>query len=264
MDARGRRQAIIASIVTASLLVVAAIGTTAFFVIRSQQRSDDVAEAAHVASIYNKKVSAYRSSVQAALTSADSGDARKVRAAFKAAIVQTPKLGDAPEWGRTHSTSYIKAKASAKTLEKPYEEVSTVLDEAVLGQPLIKAANTALRVQIDDFLPVGTLSSGAPIRARLIPGFTKALARFNEIEDPPGAVTVANNVRAALKGVLIQAEKAADELDAGRSASINVRREYIVAATGVIAYDKSLRSRLESAIRKATPDVSGPSSELST
>ncbi len=73
MDTRKKRRVIIASIVAASLLLVATIGTTAFFLIRKQQRTDDVAEAARVATTFNKKVSTYRSAVQSALTSSGLG-----------------------------------------------------------------------------------------------------------------------------------------------------------------------------------------------
>lgn len=261
MDERGIRRAVIASIVAVTLVVVTGIGTTAFFVIRKQHRADDVAAAARVAAAYNKKVSAYRSSVQSALTSTDPEDAKKLWRAFEAAVGRTPKLGDAPNWGKTHSESYSKARKTAKTLTDAYDEVSSVLEEAQLGQPMIKAAKIALRVQIEDFLPNGALSNATSIRSKLIPGFTKALTAFNDdTENVPGAVTVANNVRAVLRGVLIQAERAADDLDAGRSASIDVRREYIVAASGVIDYEESLRSRLETAIRKSAEVVSGQSS----
>jgi hypothetical protein len=261
MDARKKRNVIIASIVAASLVLVAAVGTTAFFLIRKQQRTDDVAAAARVASTFNKKVSAYRSSVESALTSSDSDHARKVRAAFKAAVVKTPKLGDAPEWGRTHSASYVKAQKTEKTLKEPYEDVSAVLDEAVVGQPFIKAAESALKTDINDYVGKGTsFYSGAPFRDKLVPGFEKVLAKFEKVPVPKGRESVARSVRAALNGVIKDGKHAAAELDAGRSTSINAQAEYLKAGTAVVAYERSLKSRLESAIRKATAEVSGQSS----
>jgi hypothetical protein len=257
MDPRKKRQIIIASIVAASLVVVAAIGMTAFFVIRTQQRQDDVAEAARVATVFNKKVSAYRSSVQSALTSADSDDAQKIRAAFRAAVVKTPELGDAPEWGRTHSASYLKAQKTEKNLTKPYDDVADVLDEAVVGQPFIKAAESALKVDLDDFVKGNRFYSGAPFRDKLIPGYKKILARFNKVKVPEGREPVASKVRAALKGVIKDAEKAADELDAGRNTSINARSEYVAAGSAVLTYERSLEARLDAAIDKAAVEVSG-------
>ncbi len=265
MDARKKRRVIIASIVAASMLLVAAIGTTAFLLIRKQQRTDDIAEAARVATTFNKKVSAYRSSVQSALTSADSDDAKKIRAAFEAAVVKTPKLGGAPEWGETHSPSYLKAKNSEKTLTKPYADVSKVLDEAVVGQPFVEAAEQALKTDIDDYIGTGTyFYSGAPFRDKLIPGFKKILATFDKVEVPEGREPVANKVRAALKGVIKDAEHAAGELDAGRSTSINARSEYVLAGSAVVSYERSLKSRLESAIQKAAGEVGGQRSESTT
>jgi hypothetical protein len=265
MDARGRRQAVIASVVAASLLVVAAIGTTAFLMIRKQHRTDDVAEAAHVASVFNRKVSTYRSSVQSALTSADSDHAKQVRAAFRAAVAKTPRLGDAPEWGETHSKSYLAATKTEKTLREPYEDISAVLDEAVVGQPFIKAANSALKTDIDDYVGHGTyFYSGAPFRDKLIPGFTKILATFDKVPVPKGQEAVARKVHTALNGVIEDASTAAAELDAGRNTSIDAHAEYLAAGTAVIAYERSLTSRLESAIREAGAEVSGQPTESAT
>jgi hypothetical protein len=261
MDARGKRQVIIASIVAFSLVVVAAIGTTAFFLIRKQHRTDDVVEAARVATVFNKSVSDYRSSVQSALTSADSEDAKKIRVAFKAAVVKTPKLGAGPEWGETHSKSYLKAKKAEKSLKEPYADVSAVLDEAVVGQPFVKAAESALKTNIDDYIGHGKyFYNGSVFRDKLVPGFKKVLAKFDKVAVPKGRESVARKVHDALNGVIKDAKKAAAELDAGRNTSINARSEYVAAAAAVVSYERSLKARLESAIKKATAEVSGQSS----
>jgi hypothetical protein len=261
MEARKKRQIIIASVVSASLLVVAIIGTAAFFLIRDRQRTDDVAEAARTAKAFNKDVSTYRASVESALTSTDSDNAAKIRTAFKAAVVKTPKLGDAPEWGRTHSKSYLKAEKAEKTLTKPYDDVSAVLDEAVVGQPFIKAAKSAMKTDIDDYIGKGKFfTSGAPFRDKLIPGFKKVLAKFEKVKVPKGREPVARKVRTALNGVIKDAKKAATELDAGRNTSINARAEYIAAGSAIYSYERSLEARLDSAIQKAASDVSGEAS----
>lgn len=261
MEPRKKRQVIVASIVAASLLVVAIIGTTAFFVIRTQQRSDDVDEAARVATTYNKAVSDYRSSVESALTGSPASDARKIRTAFKAAVVKTPKLGDAPEWGRTHSTSYIKAEKSEKSLTAPYKEVTVVLDEAVVGQPFIKAAESALDFRINDFIGKSKyFYNGAPFRDKLVPGMEKILKKFDKVKVPKGREPVAGKVRDALKGIIKDAKQAAADLDAGRNTSVNATAEYLAASTAVSSYESSLRTRLESAIQDVAATVSGQSS----
>ena len=265
MDSRTKRRAIIASIVTASVLLVATIGTTAFFVIRHQQRTDDIAQASRVATTFNKKVSTYRSAVQSALTSSDSDDAKKVKAAFDAAVVKTPKLGDAPEWGKTHSKSYLKAEKSEKVLKKPYENVSEVLDEAVIGQPFIKAAQTALDFEIDDFVgKANTFYNGSAFRNKLVPGMEKLLATFDKVKVPEGREQVASKVRTVLKAVIKDAKKAANDLDAGRNTSVDAQSEYLAATTAVMSYKSSLRSRLESAIEKAGAEASGQSKSESS
>jgi len=264
MDSRGRRNVIIAGIVAFSLVLVAAVGTTAFFLIRKQHRDDDVAAAARVAAAYTKKVSAYRSEVQSALNTRQLDDAARVKVAFEAAVAKPPRLGDAPQWGRTHSRTYLAAVKTQKALKEPYEEVSKVLDEAVVGQPFVKAANTALDVKIDSFVSESTLPDGGPIRTRLIPGFSKVLATFNKVAVPAGQETTADQVRDALKAVIKDAERGADELDAGRSTYISASSEYVAASNAVNAYDRSLRSRLEAAVQKATAEVSGQSTESAT
>ena len=76
-----------------------------------------------------------------------------------------------------------------------------MLEEAVVGQPFIKAAEKALKVDIDDFVAARALPSGAPIRAKVIPGFKKILATFDKVDVPEGQSAVADKVRAALKEV---------------------------------------------------------------
>jgi hypothetical protein len=261
MDSRGKRNVIIASIVAASLLVVTVIGTTVFFVVRNQHRQDDVAEAARVATAYNKKVSAYRSSVEQALNTRQLDDAQRIKVAFDEAVVKTPELGDAPEWGKAHSTSYRAAVKSQKTLKEPYDDVAKVLDEAVVGQPFVKAAKTALKVQINDYVGKGKyFHNGSVFRNKLVPGFKKVLAKFDKVPVPKGRESVARKVDAALNGVIKDGKKAAAELDAGRSTLINARSEYFAASSAVLTYERSLESRLESAIQKAASVVSGQSS----
>ncbi len=257
MDTRGKRRVIIASIVTVSLLVVAAIGVGVFFTIRTQHRNDDVKEAASVAKTFNRDVSRYRSSVSSAISGADQSNAKEMRKAVDAAVAKAPKLGSAPAWGRTHSRSYAMAAKSQKTLTAPYEDISTVLDEAVIGQPFVKAAHDALAVDLDHFVKGGTLPNGGPIRKKLIPGYQKLLAKFDKVEVPKGQDRVAGKVRAALRAVLKDARKAADDLDSGRGGSINARSEYLAASSAVFAYETSLRSRISAAILKAKSKVSG-------
>lgn len=260
MDSGKKRRVVIASIVVAGMLVVAIIGTTAFLVIRKQQRADDVAEAAHVAATFNRKVSAYRADVESALNSNDSDDAEKVKAAFDTAVAKTPKLGDAPDWGKAHSKSYLSAVETEKVLKEPYEDVAEVLDEALVGQPFIKAAESALDFTIDDYIGKGSyFYNGSPFRDKLVPGIEKILAKFEKVEVPKGRQDVADKVRRALEGVIKDAKKAAAELDAGRSTSIDAQSEYVVATSAVLSYKSSLRSRLESAIQKASSVVSGSS-----
>ncbi len=137
-------------------------------------------------------------------------------------------------------------------LKEPYEDVSAVLDEAVVGQPFIKAAESALDFKIDDYVGKGsTFYNGYAFRNKLVPGIEKILAKFDKVKVPKGRESVARKVRAALKAVIKDAKKAADDLDAGRSTSIDAQSEYLAAATAVMSYKSSLRSRLESAIEKA-------------
>ena len=167
--------------------VVAVIGTTAFFLIRKQQRSDDVAEAARVATAFNKKVSAYRSSVESALTSSDSDDAqqdqgrvrrgrRQDAQARRGARVGQDALQDVPQGGEGRE----------ERSRKPYDDVSVVLDEAVVGQPFIKAAKSALKVEIDDYIGKGKyFYNGSVFRNKLVPGIAEESSRSSRRSRSP-------------------------------------------------------------------------------
>jgi len=132
-----------------------------------------------------------------------------------------------------------------------------VLDEAVVGQPFIKAGRKAMSVRSDDFITERLLPNGSRVRSELIPGFEKALAKFNEVKVPHGQATVARKVRKALEATIDDAEQLADNLDLGYGGEIDPRKEYASAAAALIAYDQSLRSRLKAAVDSVTGDVSG-------
>lgn len=257
MSIRGNRKAIIAIITALSLVVVAVIATAVFFTMRTQQREDDVAEAARVATTFNKSVSTYRSDVSKALSGVGSTDASAMRLALVAAVAAAPDLGDAPTWGKDHSKSYQKAAKAQKTLTEPYAATAKVLDEVVVGQKFVKAARSALSVRTRDFVKSGTLPDGGPLRKKLIPGFEKALKRFKAVEVPSGQAELAKKVRTALQAIIKDGKQVAKNLDSGRGGSINAQSEYAAANLALFSYESSLRTDLSDAVSDAAADVSG-------
>lgn len=256
MGIRGNRKAIIAIITASSVVAVAVIATVVFFTMRSQQRQDDVAEARRVAATFNKSVSTYRSDVSKALSGAGPTDAAAMRVALVAAVAAAPTLGDAPTWGKDHSTTYQEAVKAQKTLTEPYAEPAKVLDEAVVGQKFVKAARAALGVRTRDFVKSGTLPNGDPIRKKLVPGFEKALKKFKAVEVPSGQAKLAKDVRTALQAIIKQGKQVARNLDSGRGGSINAQTEYAAANLALFSYESSLRSDISKAVSDAAAEVS--------
>lgn len=261
MNSRGNRKAVIAVITAASVLVVAVIVTAVFFTVRSQHRQDDVDEASRVATKFNKDASAYRAGVSKALSDASPTDAKAMGVALDEAVAKAPELGGAPTWGKTHSTTYLKAVKAEKSLKDPYEETANVLDEAVVGQAFVKAAREALKVRSNDFVKNGILPNGGPIRDKLIPGFKKTLATFTAVEVPKGQDTLAKDIRTALQTIIDSAEKVADNLDSGRGGSIDGQKEYSVANLALFSYETSLRAQITEAVADAAGTVSGQQDE---
>lgn len=246
---------IIAAVVAGALLVIGAGGTTAFLVVRSNHRANDVAAADRSAAAFDKAVSHYRSKVSSAISSSDPDDALKMQAGVQSSVDDVPKLGAAPAWGRTHSKAYVKARAAEKTLKAPYRQLSRALDEAVVGQPFIDAGRKALNVHPGDFITERLLPNGARVRAVLIPGYKKALARFSKVEVPQGQASVARKIKKELQETIDEATQVAANLDLGRGGLINPQKEYVSASKALIAYDTSLRKRLNDAMDIATGGV---------
>jgi hypothetical protein len=248
------RRGTIISIVTVVLAAVIVSGV--LVVSRTQQRRDDVEQADRVAVRFDHDLSKSRIAVESALTGTSSDHADRVQTAFEAAVSKTPRLGPAPAWGRRHSQRYARAAATQKALQKKYARVSVALDQAVVGQPFVTAALAALADDPGDFVPDGgTLPNGSALRERMIPGFERALAKFERVEVPQGQAATARKVRSALKTIVASAEHAADDLDAGRAASVDARKEYLAATGAVYGYRNAMRDRLNAAITEAVADV---------
>lgn len=242
-------------------MIVVAGGATAFLVKRSHQRSDDVAAADRVAVSFNKRVAHYRSAVKSAIVNADRSDADHMLVNVASAVDTAPKLGPAPAWGRTHSKAYAKARSAERTLKKPYHQLTSVLAEGIVGQPFIEAGLDALKVNVSDFITERLLPNGSRIRSEAIPGFRKALARFNKAKVPHGQAAVAAKVRKEIQETISQAEQVADNLDLGRGGLIFAKKEYLSASKALLAYDKSLRKRIAAAADKAVGEVNDGQSD---
>ena len=255
MDTQRKVRVIIAAIVAAVLMAAALGGTTTVLLERAHQRGEDVAAADRAAASFNKRVVQYRSEVKIAIENADLSDAVHLQADIESAVDVTPKLGDATPWGRAHSKAYAKARAAEKILKKPYRQLTRVLAEAVVGQPFIAAGLRALNVNVHDFIKERLLPNGSRIRSEAIPGFRKALTRFNKVKVPPGQAAVAAKIRKELQETISQAEQVANSLDLGRGGVIFAKKEYLSASKALIAYDKSLRNRIGDEADKVTGEV---------
>ncbi len=216
-----RRRNVVIAALAGTMVLVTAIGATAFVVIRNQQRQDDVASATTVAETYTDKLKTYREAVWTAAVEPGAHHPRATRAALvKAREVDPPRLGDAPAWGRTHSKAYVAAVATEKGVQEPYERLDRLLEDSLASETFIKAAYAAQEFDPGDVVKSGVEIGGAQFRSRMVPAIERVLKKFNSVEVPAGGKKAAEAVRAALADAIKQARAVAANLDAGRDGSM--------------------------------------------
>jgi hypothetical protein len=243
MNSRRRRVAIAA--LAGTLVLVAAIGATAFVVIRHQHRQDDVDTANTVAKAYTTKLEAYRDAIWTAVLVPGAASPVGTKAALvKARKVDPPRLGDAPAWGRSHSKAYVAAAAAEKNVQVPYDRFQRLLDDSIPGELFIDAAVAAQSFDPADVVKTDVEISGTQFRSRMVPAIEKATKKFNDVTVPSGAKKVAEAVRASLAETLQQARAVAADLDAGRDGSMEPGPAWDDADTAIFDYQDALEKKV--------------------
>ncbi|OUZ11357.1 hypothetical protein BHE97_05855 [Aeromicrobium sp. PE09-221] len=159
-----------------------------------------------------------------------------------------PTAQDVPEYGSERSADFREALQRRAALQERLDVAADVLEEWAVGAPFAAAAQQALDADLPQRVVGGPVASGAPVRDELIPLMNQIRSEFDAVEVPPGQEGLAAGVDAALQHVVDEAEAAAVELDAGRSASFAYGTQYRDALRPVAEYEASLRQRVESAL----------------
>ncbi|MDX6234034.1 MAG: hypothetical protein QOH68_3116 [Nocardioidaceae bacterium] len=240
-----RKRKVVVAALAGTIVLVTAIGATAFVVIRNQQRHDDVAAATKVAKTYTTKLKAYRDAIWTAVLVPGAASPIATKAALvKARKVDPPRLGNAPAWGRSHSKAYVAAAAAEKDVEQPYDRFERLLDDSIPGELFIEAAQAAQDFDPEDAVKSGVEISGTQFGAKMVPAIEKATKKFNEVTVPSDAKKAAEAVRASLADTLKQARAVAADLDAGRDGSMEAGDLWDDADTAIFDYQDALEKKV--------------------
>lgn len=240
-----RKRKVVIAALAGAIVLVTAIGATAFVVIRNQHRQDDVAVATKVAKTYTTKLEAYRDAIWTAVLVPGAASPIATKAALvKARKVAAPRLGDAPAWGRSHSKAYVAAAAAEKGVQQPYDRFERLLDDSIPGERLIEAAQAAQNFDPSDIVKTDVEISGGQFRARMVPAIERVTKKFNEVPVPSGAKKVAETVRASLADTLKQARGVAADLDAGRDGAMEPGRAWDDADAAIFDYQDALEKKV--------------------
>ena len=229
------RRRLLALVLAPTLLL--GLGLGAALVVDARARQVDVDRADAVALRYEERLSHYREVVVRELEAADATDPDAVARVLARHRDDVPTLGATSQRGAAASPDYGAAR----------REPSVVVDTRAAQRYLV-AARRALEVDPNALAPGTFVTSGAPLRAQLLPPMRTTLASFEAVEAPRDAAAVRDAVRRALTHVITEAEALAARLDAGQSGSFQYAEEYTAARTAVTQYEERTRADLREAL----------------
>lgn len=235
--------------VTILLAMVAVVGA---LVIRD--RADQVAEADRMAAEYQAAVATFRKELRGGVLAAiDDEDPAAAVKLVTAAIDDPPRLAVARDHGRQASVAYRDAVAMTETLLEPYETLRQVLEKATAAQRFVKAADEALALRITDLIGTGPLTSGEPVRTRVIPAFENALRTFEAAPVPDGQTELAATVSGTLRYVIDQSRTLVARASAGQSYSFEYTDQLNEALEAVRLYEYAIEGEVKVALDAAMP-----------
>ncbi|VXB25132.1 hypothetical protein [Aeromicrobium sp. 9AM] len=237
------------------LTVVIAIAIGALVVVQDQRQSAQVSEAETVAQDYLANVAKFRSSVIAKVEAADAGDPGALSKVVDRAIARPPHLGDAPAYGREHSTSYAEAAQTEATVLRPFRRLSATLREADDALAFIEAARKVLELRATDYVGYGFITTSARVRAELIPAFVRARDEFDRAPVPKGKAELAKKVHDAAQYVIDQATLLAERIENRQNFSFSYREEFQAVADAVSDYATQVKGDIAEAVAGVTADA---------
>ena len=236
------------------LTVVIAVGIGALVIARDQQQSNQVDKAEMVAQNYLAAVEKFRLGVVAKVEAADAADPGAMSQVIDRAIMDPPHLGEAPEYGREHSTSYAEALQTQATMLAPFKRLSATLRRADVALEFISAARKVLGLRATDYVGHGSVITSSSVRTELIPAFVRARDEFDRTRVPKGQEKLARTVHSAVQHVVDQATLLADRIESRQSFSFSYSEEFQAAADAVGDYATQVKGDVTEAVAEVTAE----------
>lgn len=240
------RRRLLALVLAPTLLL--GLGLGAALVVDARARQVDVDRADAVALRYEERLSHYREVVVRELEAADATDPDAVARVLARHRDDVPTLGATSQRGAAASPDYGAARREQSVVTEAMDRLDDVVVDTRTAQRYLVAARRALEVDPNALAPGTFVTSGAPLRAQLLPPMRTTLASFEAVEAPRDAAAVRDAVRRALTHVITEAEALAARLDAGQSGSFQYAEEYTAARTAVTQYEERTRADLREAL----------------
>jgi hypothetical protein len=250
------RRRLLALVLAPTLLLGLGIGS--LVVVDDLARRADVERADSAAERYEEQLAAFRTSFVDALGDADATDPRDVERVLQARRDDVPDLEPVDPRGEQGSSDYVAARTEQAQLSEALERLEQVVQRAQRARTFVLAANRALDVDPASYAPPTVVTSGAPLRAQLLPPMRAALATFEAVEVPPDAQDARDAVRAALQHVITEGEGLAARLDAGQSGSFQYAEQYTRARDAVQGYADGVRADLREALDRVVAGAGRP------
>ena len=236
------------------LTVVIALVIGALVLTQDHRQAEQVDEAEAVAQGYLVDVEKFRSSVIAKVEATDVKDPGALSKVIDRAIARPPRLGDAPTYGREHSTSYAEALQTEATVLRPFKRLSATLRKADSVLEFIGAARKVLELRATDYVGHGFITTSARVRSELIPAFVHARDEFDRAPVPKGQEDLARKVHDAAQYVIDQASVLADRIEGRQNFSFSYRDEFQEAADAVSDYATRVKGDVIEAIADVTAE----------
>jgi len=244
------RKVAVALPVVLTILIAIVIG--GLVIVQDQRQSNQVEEAESVAQSYLAEVDAFRSSIIAKVDKADASDPGALSKVLDRAMVDPPRLGDAPAYGREHSASYAEAAQTEATVLRPFKRLSATLRKADVALTFITAARKVLALRATDYVGYGFITTSSRVRAELIPAFVSARDAFDRVPVPKGQEELAAKVHDAAQYVIDQASVLAARIDSRQNFSFSYQDEFQAVADAVSDYATQVKGDVAEAVAEVT------------
>lgn len=249
MAIRGKAIAVSVGGLVAALIVA----LVAVFAVIQMKHSADIHKADEAAAYFDKEFNEFESDIGLQLQEQQSSDdADAILSTVDGALDDAPTPPKVPRYGAKNSKAYQAAQKRHESLVEPLGEVKKVAEERKIAAAFVAAAEKLLEVKPSDFLKTTVHRNGDEIRAKMVPGYRKAIHAFDDVEVPQGQEKLAKKVRNAAVYGMKECERVAKRLDKGQGGYIRYGQKVPSARIELTKYESDLSTRLSEAVAAVT------------